>query len=232
MKKHQFLAGFLTCCMIANHVLLVPLANTVPDGNSQEYVEENVMLEDFEYSGSENFEEYDETTEESTEQESSLEETEEEEESTSKESMSEESSIQDSSEETSQEATTCEEDSDEETTEQEATSAADESSSEEESSTEDAETATVSSSEESSETAVETSASFVPGESELVFDKNFDIINSDKEKLPEDLSEEEILLYDKLESWMQSIIEEKTISRRISYKEAVNAEYDAETSLK
>ena len=226
MKKHQFLAGFLACCMIANHVLLVPLANTVPDENSQEYVEKNVMLEDFEYSGSENFEEYDETTEESTEQESSLEETEEEE-----ESMSEESSIQDSSEETSQEATTREEDSDEETTEQEATSAADESSSEEENSTEDAETATVSSSEESSETAVETSASIVPGESELVFDKNFDIIHSDKEKLPEDLSEEESLLYDKLESWMQSIIEEKTISRRIAYKEAVKVEYDAETSL-
>lgn len=221
MKKHQFLAGFLACCMIANHVLLVPLANTVPDENSQEYVEKNVMLEDFEYSGSENFEEYDETTEESTEQESSLEVTEEE----------EENSSQDSSEETSQEATTREDDSDEETTEQEVTSVADESASEEESSTENAETATVSSSEESSEAAVETSASIVPGESELVFDENFDIIHSDKEKLPEDLSEEEILLYDKLESWMQSIIEEKTISRRIAYKEAVKVEYDAETSL-
>ena len=47
--------------------------------------------------------------------------------------------------------------------------------------------------------------------------------------LPEELTVEEAVLYTKLESWMQTILEEKIISRRIAYKDAIGSDYDLET---
>ena len=202
MKKQKLLIGCLTCCITLNNILLMPLADTIPNANSNKHqvILESTLgdkiLSQIDIRDSQDKIEQEEFAPEEIVQEKSTQEK-----STQEESIQEESP----QEESAPEESTQEESAQEESAQKE------------------------SAQKESSESCAETDTLSKESSIDLRLDKNFSIKHHNEQILPEELTVEEAVLYTKLDSWMQTILEEKIISRRIAYKDAIGSDYDLET---